>query len=152
MRPLSAGGKITEESPYSFALSVFAEAAEGYRFKLLLEHSSSETEFNAAVALFLEFLEAYHAQRLDGSLAQELRDAGVVGRTILIGCGVGAGSDIPIITIFRFPSFFLACFERQVLDLAVASLSDRVRLLYLDYLENIRGLGSRWDRIKSGVD
>jgi len=34
----------------------------------------------------------------------------------------GFFSRITIITIFRFPSFFLACFERQVLDLAGASL------------------------------
>lgn len=66
------------------ALSVYGEAAEGHRFKLLFEDSVGEEEFNAVMALFLEFLEAYYAERLEDNLAQELRDIPVVGRTILI--------------------------------------------------------------------
>jgi hypothetical protein len=43
-----------------FCFSIFAEADEGARFKLLLRRSASESEYEASVEAFLAFLEAYY--------------------------------------------------------------------------------------------
>jgi hypothetical protein len=83
LRIVSTGGKITD-SRYSLALSVMAEAADGYRFKLLIDNSVGEEEFNAVISIFLDFLAAYYSNRLDAKLTNELREKRVVGRTILI--------------------------------------------------------------------
>jgi hypothetical protein len=56
-----SAGKISTNQPYSLIFSIFAEADEGARFKLLLPHSASETEYEATVEAFLTFLEGYYA-------------------------------------------------------------------------------------------
>lgn len=81
---ITAGNKVIDDK-YSIALSVMAEANGGYRFKLLIENSIGEEEFDTVIGLFLEFLEAYHADRLDAATAEALSQGRVVGRTILIG-------------------------------------------------------------------
>jgi hypothetical protein len=63
---------------------VMAEANGGYRFKLLIEDSVGEEQFNTVIGLFLDFLEAYHADRLDAATAKALSEGRVVARTILI--------------------------------------------------------------------
>jgi hypothetical protein len=80
---VTAGGKVIDDK-YSLALSVVAEANGGYRFKLLIEDSVGEEQFDTAMRLFLEFLEAYHADRLDAATAKALSEGRVVARTILI--------------------------------------------------------------------
>lgn len=91
LRLLKSGGKVVE-GKYSLALSVMAEAAEGYRFKLLLEDSVGEEDFNAVIAMFLDFLETYYADRLDPNLRKDLREGRVVGRTILIAYDAELGA------------------------------------------------------------
>ncbi|OGP29360.1 MAG: hypothetical protein A2038_03405 [Deltaproteobacteria bacterium GWA2_57_13] len=83
MRLVRAGGKVIE-GKYSLALSVMAEAAAGYRFQLLIEDSAGEEQFDAVITMFLDFLEAYHADHLDADLTKEIRERRVVGRTILL--------------------------------------------------------------------
>lgn len=83
LRWVSAGGKVID-GKYSLTLSVMAEADAGYQFKLLIEDSVGEEQFNTVIALFLDFLEAYYVDRLDTATAKELREGRVLGRTILI--------------------------------------------------------------------
>jgi hypothetical protein len=42
------------------------------------------------IALFLDFLEAYHTDCLDAAMAQELRDGRIVTRTVLIAYDAAA--------------------------------------------------------------
>lgn len=80
---VTVGGKVIDNR-YSLILSMMAEANDGYRFKLLIENSIGEEEFNTTVGLFLDFLEAYHGTSLDAATAKALAEGRVVGRTILL--------------------------------------------------------------------
>lgn len=81
--PVTAGGKTVDET-YSLVLSVIAEAKDGRRFKLLIQNSTQSEQLEAAIVLFLKFLEAYHAAQLDEEMTRALADARVVGGTILL--------------------------------------------------------------------
>jgi hypothetical protein len=81
---VSAGGKTSNDQPYSLLYSIFAEANEGARFKLLLQCSASEEEYEATVEAFLAFLEAYHNGTLAVDVVTELQSTKVVGRTVLL--------------------------------------------------------------------
>lgn len=57
-----SSGKLSMENPYSLAFSIYAEANDGKKFKLLLPKSSSvKTDYNELVSIFLDFLSEYHA-------------------------------------------------------------------------------------------
>jgi hypothetical protein len=79
-----SAGKISTNQPYSLIFSIFAEADEGARFKLLLPHSASETEYEATVEAFLTFLEGYYDGSLTPEIVAELESTRLVGRTILL--------------------------------------------------------------------
>ena len=81
---VSAGGKTSTDQPYSLLFSIFAEADEGARFKLLLRRSASESEYDATVEAFLAFLEAYYNGSLAPEIVAELKSTTFVGRTILL--------------------------------------------------------------------
>jgi hypothetical protein len=81
---VSAGGKTSTAQPYSLVFSIFAEADEGARFKLLLPRSPSESEYEATVDAFLAFLEAYYDGSLAPEIVAELESMTIVGRTILL--------------------------------------------------------------------
>ena len=81
---VSAGGKTSTDQPYSLVFSIFAEADEGTRFKLLLRRSASESEYGATVEAFLAFLEAYYNGSLAPEIVAELKSTTFVGRTILL--------------------------------------------------------------------
>jgi len=81
---LSAGGKTSTDQSYSLLYSIFAEADEGARFKLLLQRSASEEEYEATVEAFLAFLEAYYNGSLTPEFVAELQSIKVVGKTILL--------------------------------------------------------------------
>ncbi len=53
-------GKIREDSPYSLALSIYAEADDGNTFKLLLPKPSYRPDYELIVCSFLDFLNDYH--------------------------------------------------------------------------------------------
>jgi hypothetical protein len=83
LQRVTAGGKVVDDK-YSLALSVMAEANDGYRFKLLVDDSVGEEQFNTVIGLFLDLLEAYHANRLEAATAKALSEGRIVARTILI--------------------------------------------------------------------
>lgn len=59
---LGSAGKLSTENPYSLAFSIYAEANDGKKFKLLLPKKSSvENDYNEIVNVFLDFLSEYHA-------------------------------------------------------------------------------------------
>lgn len=53
-------GKINQDNPFSMALSIFAEANDGCRFKFLLPKPSSGYDYTQAINCFLEFLNCFH--------------------------------------------------------------------------------------------
>ena len=57
---LGIKGKVREDSPYSLALSIYAEANDGNTFKLLLPKPSYQPDYEQIVCSFLNFLNDYH--------------------------------------------------------------------------------------------
>jgi hypothetical protein len=56
----SKEGKIRKDNPYSHALSIYAEANDGNRFKLLLPKATRDTDYHEIICKFLQFLENFH--------------------------------------------------------------------------------------------
>lgn len=81
---LSTAGKITASRQYSLLFSILAEAKDGLKFKLLIQESATETEYEAIVNAFIDFLDAFHKQRLSPELISELGKIRIVGRTIFL--------------------------------------------------------------------
>lgn len=54
-------GKVSSNNPYSLAFSIFAEANDGKRFKLLLPKPSDSNNYTEIVNTFLDFLNDYHS-------------------------------------------------------------------------------------------
>lgn len=54
-------GKLSKNNPYSLAFSVYAEANDGNRFKLLVPKPSDTEDYTEIIYKFLEFLESYHS-------------------------------------------------------------------------------------------
>ncbi len=54
-------GKVSSNNPFSLVFSVYAEAEDGYRFKLLLPKPDEANDYEEMVAAFLEFLHDFHS-------------------------------------------------------------------------------------------
>lgn len=54
-------GKLSTENPYSLAFSIYAEANDGHRFKLLIPKPSESNDYSEIVNIFLDFLSEYHS-------------------------------------------------------------------------------------------
>src|SRR5690606_37934515 len=54
-------GKISKDNPYTLAFSVYAEANDNRRFKLLLPKPAEDNDYNEIIEIFLEFLSEYHS-------------------------------------------------------------------------------------------
>ncbi len=57
---IGAKGKVSSNNPYSLAFSIYAEANDGNRFKLLLPKPSDTEDYTEIICQFLEFLSNYH--------------------------------------------------------------------------------------------
>jgi hypothetical protein len=55
-------GKVSSKNPYSLTFSVYAEAQDGYRFKLLMPKPGEANDYEEMVAAFLEFLRGFHGR------------------------------------------------------------------------------------------
>lgn len=53
-------GKVDADDPYSMALSIYAEANDGKRFKLLLPKTNLDQDYTNIIFKFLEFLNDFH--------------------------------------------------------------------------------------------
>jgi hypothetical protein len=58
---LGTEGKISSKNPYSLAFSIYAEAGDGNRFKLLLPKPNDASNYTEIIHMFLEFLNDYHS-------------------------------------------------------------------------------------------
>ena len=58
---LGTQGKLLSHNPYSLAFSIYAEANDGNRFKLLVPKPPNSADYTKIVCKFLDFLEDYHA-------------------------------------------------------------------------------------------
>ena len=57
---VSSEGKIRKNNPYSLAFSVYAEANDGNRFKLLLPKPNKSIDYTEIIYKFLDFLNDFH--------------------------------------------------------------------------------------------
>jgi len=62
IEPIMIGspGKVNPNNPYSMAFSVYAEANDGNKFKLLIPKPSEIDDYTEIVYKFLDFLNDYH--------------------------------------------------------------------------------------------
>jgi hypothetical protein len=79
----SSEGKIRKNNPYSLALSIYAEANDGNKFKLLLPKPNKSTDYTEIIYKFLDFLNDFH------NGVKVLEEIGVeekkhIGRLILV--------------------------------------------------------------------
>lgn len=81
----STAGKSSPDQPYSLLYSLLAEGDSGVRFKLLLQRSATQEEYEATISAFLAFLDAYHAGELEPAVVHELQNTRVIGKTLLLG-------------------------------------------------------------------
>ncbi|MBS3668555.1 hypothetical protein [Vreelandella boliviensis] len=72
-----SSGKLRENSRYSLAISIYAEANDGNTFKLLLPKTSYQPDYEQIISSFLNFLNDYHAG------VKALEDIGVDARLML---------------------------------------------------------------------
>ncbi|MBL3591788.1 MAG: hypothetical protein JMN24_18725 [gamma proteobacterium endosymbiont of Lamellibrachia anaximandri] len=63
IEPILVGteGKISSNNPYSLSFSIYAEANDGNRFKLLLPKPYDTEDYTYIIHGFLEFLNDYHS-------------------------------------------------------------------------------------------
>ena len=81
---IATAGKSKAAAEYSLLFSLLAEAPDGLRFKLLIQSSATQEEYEATVAAFVTFVDAFHSHSLDSELVSELRAVRVVGKTVLL--------------------------------------------------------------------
>lgn len=77
-------GKVRADQPYSLVYSIVADATPRLKFKLLFPSDLSEKEYEEAVAVFFEFLRAFHGQTLAAPMVAKLQSARVIGNTVLL--------------------------------------------------------------------
>ncbi|ELB2048012.1 hypothetical protein QNZ80_003148 [Vibrio parahaemolyticus] len=53
-------GKLSSNNPFSLAFSIYAEAENGYIFKLLVPKNTHDLDYGLIVSKFLDFLTDYH--------------------------------------------------------------------------------------------
>ncbi|WP_336949226.1 hypothetical protein [Acinetobacter junii] len=56
-----SSGKINKENPYSMVFSIYAEASDNNKFKLLIPKAADNNAYNEIVEIFLDFLSDFHS-------------------------------------------------------------------------------------------
>jgi hypothetical protein len=84
VRLTATPGKVSKEPAYSLTLSVYAEADDAQRFKLLIQNNVSDTEYEEIIDAFLSFLSAYNNRALPKSMLNKLSTAKVAWKTLLL--------------------------------------------------------------------
>ncbi len=77
-------GKIAKESIYTFSFSIYAEADNDKRFKLLIQKDISDSEFEEIITSFLDFLASYNDKTLSQTALNNLITSEASSKTILI--------------------------------------------------------------------
>lgn len=93
---LSTGGKTRSAQYYSLVFSLLAEADDGRRFKLLIQKSASEVEYEATINAFIAYLDAFHRRELTATVVDELHKTRVVGKTVLLTYNSEQDRVVPI--------------------------------------------------------
>jgi hypothetical protein len=93
---LKTAGKSSTSHNYSLLFSLLAEADDGLKFKLLIQQSATEIEYEATVSAFIEFLDAFHRNSLSKELIGELGSVRIVGRTVLVVYSAERGRIVPV--------------------------------------------------------
>ena len=81
---VATAGKVGDRRKYSLLFSLLAEADDGLRFKLLIQESATQEEYEATVNAFVDFLDAFHRCALPADVIAELQQVRVVGKTVLV--------------------------------------------------------------------
>jgi len=81
---VSTAGKTSKDQPYSLVYSILAESDAGFTFKLLIQTEATEQEYEEILDAFLAFLVSFHAHSLESEAKEQLREARIVSRTLLL--------------------------------------------------------------------
>lgn len=93
---IGSPGKLSATRKYSLLFSLLAEADDGLGFKLLIQESASEAEYDSTIKAFLEFLDAFHSRKLTAESVEEISKIRVVGKTMLLAYNKDQGRVIPV--------------------------------------------------------
>lgn len=93
---LSTVGKTSSSRKYSLLFSLLAEAEDGLKFKLLIQESATEAEYEATVNAYIDFLDAFHLRTLPPDIITEIGNIRVVGRTMLLAYSPERDRIVPI--------------------------------------------------------
>lgn len=77
-------GKILKESIYTFSLSIYAEADNDHRFKLLIQKDITDAEYEEIIEAFLNFLSSYNNKTLAKTELDNLSVEDAASKTLLI--------------------------------------------------------------------
>jgi hypothetical protein len=81
---IGTAGKVPKNRRYSLLYSVVAEADAGLKFKLLLPQSCTESEYEATLVAFLEFLDHFYGSTLDEATIARISSVKPMSRTLLV--------------------------------------------------------------------
>jgi hypothetical protein len=90
----SGANKAPTAQPYSLAFSIWIEGDQG-KVKFLIPQECEQSEADAAMDAFLDFLEAYYAGALQPAQLTKLANAPVLGRTLLLAFNPETGMIEP---------------------------------------------------------
>ena len=79
---IGTSGKVSQDQPYSLALSLWSEADDGRTFKFLVPNDPEAIDI--ALDGYLTFLEAHAAGELPAELKQALAQTRALGRVVLL--------------------------------------------------------------------
>lgn len=98
---VSTKEKASSDQPYSLLYSLLAEGESGIRFKLLLQRSATQQQYDATINAFLAFLDAYHTGALDPSIVSELQNTRIIGNTLLLAFNPSLNRVQPVDALSR---------------------------------------------------
>ena len=81
---IATAGKVSKEPVYSRCLSIYAEADNAQRFKLLIQNDTTNDECEEIIDAFLGFLSMYNNSTLSEAMIEKLSTAKPTSGTLLI--------------------------------------------------------------------
>lgn len=93
---VSTVGKVSPEQPYSLFFSIVAQGPEKTQFKLLIQRPITQSDYEAAVSSFLDFIQQVHTDTLDTETIAAYEGTLLTGKTILVAYSLETRTIVPV--------------------------------------------------------
>jgi len=84
IKTTATAGKIAKEPIYTFTFSIYAEADNDQRFKLLIQNNITDIEYEEIIEAFLNFIASYNDKTLAQAILNKLSVGDPSSKTLLI--------------------------------------------------------------------